>query len=428
MISKISFFRSSARALRPVLFLFGALILAACSSGPKPVVQAPVQTPRPAVQQQPVQPELQHLVERNPANYYRPAFLPAGIEPVRIAVILPFNDDNARTRDLANSLYNAAQLALFEFDRSNVLMMPKATNGSGQSAASAARQALEEGADIILGPLFSGEVEAVKPLAADAGVPVIAFSSDVTVAGNGVHLLSFPPSLEVDRIVDYTVLQGKTRFAALYPQTAFGDRVRAAFNQAVAARAGTVVASAVYPRNTEGMYGPVKQIAQAYQGGEGFDAVFMPEGGAVIKSLAPLLPYNDVDPRKVQFIGTGQWDDPSLAREPPLQGALFAAPPPETHERFVERYRRAYGATPPRLASLAYDAAGLSIALAARGGSNPYSEEVLTDPEGFSGVDGVFRFLPDGGIERGLAVMQITPSGLQQVDPAPTGFAPAPAF
>ena len=130
----------------------------------------------------------------------------------------------------------------------------------------------------------------------------------------------------------------------------------------------------------------------------------------------------------MQFIGTGQWDDPSLAREPPLQGGLFAAPPPEGHERFVERYRRAYGANPPRLASLAYDAAGLAIALSARGGGNPYAEDVLTDPEGFSGVDGIFRFLPDGGIERGLAVMQITASGLKQVDPAPTGFTPAPAF
>ena len=422
---KISAYLSSARhALRPALFVLGALALAGCSGTPKPVAQAPVQ-PQPQVQQ-PVQQQPEHLVERNPANYYSPPFLPPNANPVRIAVILPFN--NSRAQDLANALYNAAQLALFEFDRPNVLMMPKATDGSAGSAERAARQALEEGADIILGPLFSAEVQAVKPLAADTHVPVLAFSSDLDVAGDGVHLLSFPPSLEVDRIVDYTVLQGKTRFAALYPQSAFGDRVRTAFNQAVAARAGTVVASAVYPRNAQGMYAPVKQIARAYDGGNGFDAVFMPEGGSVIKSLAPLLPYNDVDPRQVQFIGTGQWDDPSLTREPPLQGGLFAAPPLEAHKRFVERYRRAYGAKPPRLASLAYDAAGLAIALSARGGGNPYSEDVLTDPEGFSGVDGVFRFLPDGGIERGLAVMQITASGLKQVDPAPTGFAPAPAF
>ena len=427
MNSKISASLASAlRASRPVLFVFGALLLAACSSTPKPEAQAPIQQ-QPVEQQKPAEQQPQHLVERNPANYYRPAFLPANARPVRIAVILPF--DNQRTQGLANALYNAAQLALFEFNQPNVLMMPAATDGSAGSAEHAARKALEEGADIILGPLFSAEVQAVKPLAADAGVPVIAFSSDLDVAGDGVHLLSFPPSLEVNRIVDYEVTQGKTRFAALYPQSAFGDRVRTAFTQAVAERAGTVVASAVYPQNTQGMYAPVKQIAQSYDDGKGFDAVFMPEGGSVIKSLAPLLPYNDIDPRKVQFFGTGQWDDPSLAREPPLQGGLFAAPPLEGHERFTERYRRAYNATPPRLASLAYDAAGLSIALAARGGSDPYSEEVLTDPEGFSGVDGIFRFLPDGGIERGLAVMQITASGLKQVDPAPTGFPSAqPAF
>jgi hypothetical protein len=171
------------------------------------------------------------------------------------------------------------------------------------------------------------------------------------------------------------------------------------------------------------MYEPAERVARAYGGGN-YQALLLPEGGSELKSIAPLLPYYDVDPRDVKFLGTGLWDDPTLAREPPLNGAWYPAPPPEGHEQFLTRYRRAYGTTPPRIASLGYDAVSLAIALSSLPESERFTPEALTNPDGFAGVDGIFRFMPDGGTERGLAVLEIRPGGAVVVDPAPTSFQP----
>lgn len=405
--------------IRAALVFGLTLALAACATSEAPPSRVP--SAQPQVQETPP-PQTGPAFTRDPARFYTPAYM-AGQRPIRVALLLPFNSPRENVRSLSNALYNAAQLALFEFDTANILLMPKPTGNTAAGARRAAEEALLAGADLILGPLFAEEVSAVAPLAAQVNVPVIAFSSDSSVGGGGVHLLSFPLSEDVNRIVDYATLQGITRFAALYPFGTYGERVRNIFAQAVSARAGEVVTSASYPPNPEGMYQPAQQVAGLY--GEGtYQAVFLPEGGAQLRSLAPLLPYYDVDPRDVKFLGTGLWDDPSLAREPPLAGAWFPAPPPEEHAQFLTRYRRAYGATPPRIASLGYDAVSLAIALSALPEGERFTFAALTNPQGFAGVDGIFRFMPGGETERGLAVLEIRPTGAVVIDPAPTSFQP----
>lgn len=411
-------FTTTARA---VLLAGFALLLAACGTSREPA-PPPQVTPPPKVEVTPPPVTQAPAYTRDPSRFYTPSYMRSE-EPIRVALLLPFNSPRENVRTLSNALYNAAQLALFEFDRDNILLMPKATGGTGAGARAAAKEALDAGADLILGPLFAEEVTAVGPLAADVNVPVVAFSSDSSVGGGNVHLLSFPLAQDVDRIVDYATLQGITRYAALYPQGTYGERVRQAFQQAVAARAGEVVASTNYPASAQAMYEPAQRIANAYGGGN-YHAVFLPEGGSELKSLAPLLPYYDVDPREVKFLGTGLWDDPSLTREPPLNGAWFPAPPPEGHEQFLIRYRRAYGSTPPRIASLGYDAVSLAIALSTLPREERFTQEALTNPDGFAGVDGIFRFMPDGSTERGLAVLEIRPGGAVVIDPAPTSFQP----
>jgi branched-chain amino acid transport system substrate-binding protein len=412
-------------ALKTALALSAALLLAACDTlgggkpqpAPQPQVQVPPRvevTPPPIVTPPPSM--------RDPSRFITPAFM-GNERPVRVALLLPFNSPRENVRTLSNALYNTAQLALFEFDAPNVLLIPKPTGGTAAGARQAAREALDAGAELIIGPLFAEEVTAVAPLARELNVPVVAFSSDSSVGGPGVHLLSFPLDQDVERIVDYASLQGMTRFAALYPQGSYGERVRAAFDRAVSRRAGTVVAQATYPADPQSMYDPAQRIARAYGGGN-YQALFMPEGGQGLKAMAPLLPYYDVDPRKVKFFGTGAWDDASLTREPPLNAAWYPAPPPEAHAQFLERYRRAYGSTPPRIASLGYDAVSLAVALAGLPEGQRYTQETLTNEDGFAGVDGIFRFNPDGSTERGLAILEIRPTGAVVIDPAPASFNP----
>lgn len=153
--------------------------------------------------------------------------------PVRIGVLLPFSNGSAATRALATSMLKAAQLALFDANNPNILLITADEGSTPDAAANGARSLLAQGAEIIVGPLFAQSVTAVAPMARDRGVPVIAFSSDRKVAGDGVYLLSFQPENEVKRIVGYAISQGHTNFAALAPKNAYGDHVLDAFQQDV---------------------------------------------------------------------------------------------------------------------------------------------------------------------------------------------------
>lgn len=153
-----------------------------------------------------------------------------------------------------------------------------------------------------------------------------------------------------------------------------------------------------------------------------YDAVFMPEGGLALRNLAPLLPYFDIDPKRVKFIGTALWDDPMLAQEPPLHGGWFAAPEGSNWNGFAKRYERIYRTSPPRLASMAYDAVALTAQLAAMEAQAPFSEGLLTNANGFFGLDGIVRLRLGGLNERGLAVREITRTAPRDVSRAPESF------
>ncbi len=348
----------------------------------------------------------------------------AGRDPIRVAMLLPLSAAAKDAQNVAQSLLDAAQLAIFDASNPNLLLIPKDTQGTESGAKAAAEQAIEEGAEIILGPLFSTSVAAVTPVAASYGVPVVAFSTDRDVSRPGVYLLSFLPEYEVERITQYAVVNGYSRFAAMIPQTAYGQRVLDAYEQSVTGSAAFLTSTEQYYQSVDAMFEPARRLAAIND----FDAVLLPEGGTNLRGLAPLLPYFDVDPRQVKFLGTGLWDDPTLGREPSLVGGWFAAPPPRARTAFSERFESAFGRKPPRIASLGYDSVGLAAALAGQlDATDRFSEAALTNPNGFTGVDGIFRFLPDGSTERGLAVIEVTANGFRVIDEAPNTFE-QPAF
>lgn len=353
----------------------------------------------------------------NEGDFVRPAHM-EGREPVRVAMLLPLTGQNRAAQKVAKSILDAAQLAIFDASDRNLLLMPKDTMGTPDGAEAAARSAIKEGAEIILGPLFSESVVSVVPVAQAANIPIVAFSTDRNVSGPGTYLLSFLPEQEVERITDFAVLSGHTQFAAMIPSTLYGDRVLRSFHESVSQRYGSVVQTERYTQSVDAMFEPAKRLAQI----KNYQAVLLPEGGTHLRGLAPLLPYFDVDPRKVKFLGTGLWDDPTIGREPTLIGGWFAAPPPASRKSFAERFESTYGRKPPRIASLGYDAVGLSAVLARQPQGYRFTNESLTNPNGFNGVDGIFRFHADGSTERGLAVIEVAEDGFKVVSPAPTTF------
>ncbi|MGF1456957.1 MAG: penicillin-binding protein activator [Alphaproteobacteria bacterium] len=383
-----------------------------------------------------------------------------GRTPIRVALLLPFGAEDPSVQRVAEALKNAAQLGLFEVQSEDLLLLPKDTKGTPSGALAAAEAAINDGAELILGPLFASSVSAIAGTAQRRSVPIVAFSSDRTVAGSGIHLLSFQVEEEIRRVVAFAATQSMTDFAALVPENAYGDRVAAAFRNDVSSINGTVRHLVSYQPSADDFRAPVRQLAEYTRrraaleeqrqalasrqdaaarralsrlkeaqtwGPVSFQAVLLPDGGATLRSLAPTLPYYDIDNRSVRFLGTGLWDDASLWKEQSLQGGWFAAPPPDARSGFTQRFQATYGYSPPRIASLGYDAVTLAAVLASGDPGERFTETRLTNRDGFIGIDGIFRFIPQGGTERGLAILEIRDGAVTVVGPAPRRF-PADEF
>jgi ABC-type branched-subunit amino acid transport system substrate-binding protein len=339
----------------------------------------------------------------------------AGNGQVKVALILPLSAaGNAGLA--AQSMKNSAEMALAEFQNPNIQLLIKDDGGSPQGAAQGAQQAVDEGAEIILGPLFAASVPATAQVARGRGVPVIAFSTDSSIAGRGVYLLSFLPESDVNRIIEYASSTGKRSFAALLPDNAYGNVVEAAFKQAVGRRGSRL---AVFEKYGADRTTPARTVAQALSQA---DALLLADDGESVVATADALTAAGANLRNIQLLGTGLWDNPRVFASASLQGGLFAAPDPSGFRAFSGRYRTRFGSEPVRTATLAYDSVALVAALARTQGGQRFSADVLTNPSGFSGIDGLFRFRPDGSNERGLAVMRVGSGGSVPVAGSPKSF------
>ena len=350
-------------------------------------------------------------------SFYRLRNTPVGPIPARVALLLPFSSPSPENRSVAQALERAAELAVFDAKNPAILLMPRDDGGTPEKAIAAATKAINDGAEIIIGPLFATSVTAIAPVARAKRIPVIAFSSDRSVGGNGVYLLSFQPETEVSRIVSYAIGSGHSNFAALIPNSAYGERIVGAFRDSVMRAGGRIGAIERFNERPE-LIGPAAQASMQ----SGADAVLIAEGGTMLQAAASSLAIAGAKDRKVQLLGTGLWDDAAITHEPMLQGGWFAAPPPAAFTGFASHYRMVFQAAPPRIATLAYDALAL-VALLSKG--RPYerfTDTALTDPNGFSGIDGIFRFHPDGSADRGLAVLQLGADGFTVRDGAPKSF------
>ena len=375
---------------------------------------------------------------------------------VRVGLLVPLSGANAA---LGQAMLNAAQIALFDWADEKFEIVVHDTGDSPETAFRAAQEAISDGAQLILGPLLAQNVRAIKPMAQAAQVPMGAFSSDRAVAGDGAYILGFQPETEVRRVVTYARSRGFARYAALAPDNDYGHAVVTALRQAAAAGNAAVTQVQFYnpnaadfsdlvrrfanydvrrqallaqKRELEGRADEVSRRALARLeklqtlGELPFDALLLPDGGSRLQSIAALLPFYDIDPAKIRMLGTGRWDQAQMVGEPALVGGWYPAPPPQTRATFEQRYRQAFGAAPPRLTTLAYDAGALAAILGRGEKGADFSASALTQGSGFAGSDGIFRLRADGGNERGLAVLQVLANGTRVVSQAPESFGPAP--
>jgi len=346
-----------------------------------------------------------------------------GTGTTKVALLLPLSA-TGNAAQLAKDMRNAADLALREFPNANIQILIKDDRGTPNGARDATTTAIAEGAKLILGPVFAQAVVATGSVAKPAGVPVIAFSTDSTTASKGVYLMSFLPQSDVDRIVTYAASQGKQSIAALLPANAYGTVVEATL-QRVAASAGVRVQVVErYNLDRASMQEKATAVAGVVKQGT-VNAVFIPDGGDATPFLAQILAANGVAPGMIQYLGSGQWNDPRVLAESNLAGGWFPGPDPAGFQAFAGRFRAAYGSEPLRNTSLAYDAVSLAIGLSNRFGEEGFTDKVLTSPSGFVGVDGAFRFTATGTSQRALAVFRMELGQALIISPPPTTFSAA---
>jgi len=343
---------------------------------------------------------------------------PIAPETLRVGLLLPLSGQGS---EVGQAMRNAAELALFEAGDHAVQLLPRDTAGTPDGAARAARDALDSGATLILGPLFRDGVGPVAGAAGSAGVNVVAYTTDASVAGGNAFVMGILPGAQVSRVVDYAVGQGLTRFAAAAPANEYGRAVLDALSAAARTRGATTAELQTYPPDATDFGSYIQALAR----GPAPDAVLLPDGGLRLRQVAPLVDFYGLT--RARLLGTGQWDDPTLQVERSLYGGWFAAPDPARRADFERRYATFFGATPPRLATLAYDSVAFAVALSRDGSRPAFTRTAITRNGGFVGLDGIFRFGETGRVERGLAVLEMTADGPVVVDPAPEGFG-GPAF
>ena len=372
-----------------------ALLLCACDDTPNTTTAPPPPAPKPQVGS---------------------LTTPSG--KIRIALLLPLSGRAAPT---GQAMQQAAEMSLFDSGAKDIALAAYDAGESADSTLQAYTKARAEGAALVLGPLFGSSATALAPVVARGGANVIAFSNDEQAARPGVWVMGIAAPPQVRRVVDHAVSAGIRRFAALAPRTAYGEQMTSTLESHVAVRGGQVVAAELYDEGAD-LGAAVKRLAADVKG-EGKLALLVPVAPPRLAGVLAALSSAGIDGNSVQLIGTGVWDIPGIGADTALRGAWYAAPDPARRADFERRFTSTYGRPPLRLATLAYDAVALAGKLARLKPGGDFSAEAITNPNGWAGVDGVFRFLPDGRTERGLAVIEIQGERNTVVSPAPSTFA-----
>lgn len=380
-----------------------SLILAACAPSappPKPVQPAPAPAaPAPQVQAPTPAPEV-------------------GKAGTQVGLLLPLSGPQA---SLGRAMLQAAEMGLFAVGGDDFELLPR-DSAAQAGPDGAVVSALGEKADIILGPLFGAELKIAAPTATAGKVPLVSFSNDTSAAQPGVYVLGVTPEAQVERVVGYAAAQQLKRFAIMAPNSGFGRAVLAAYQESVVRHGGTISQITFYDPQNPDMTLPVREMGEAYKR-QPFDALMIPEGGQRLKAFASMLPAFDLPPNVVRLLGTSLWQDNANLGDPNLIGGWFPATPPDRWQAFAQQYAALYGSQPDPRAGIVYDAVTLAVALAQSKPGGDFSATRMTDASGFAGVTGIFRLLPDGRTERGLAVLEVAPGAFSVRDPAPMSFA-----
>ena len=338
--------------------------------------------------------------------------LPSDQKRQRIALLVPLSGPQAAW---GQSIANATQMALLDTNAKTIRIT---TYDTGEGPAAAATKAMADGNKLILGPLAGDDIPAVAAIARASRVPLITYSSEADMAARDVFMMGTSSSNAIERVVDYAHSRGVTRFALLAPKGGYGTRASADYAAAVKAAGGTLVSTQSYDRSNSSIISAATRLKTR----GGYEAVLIADSAKYAAMAAPQLKAAGAAAPRI--LGTDLWSgELALSKTPALRGAWFAAISDARFARFAASYKARFGGSPYRLATYGYDSVLLAVRIARewRTGA-PFPTARLTDRDGFLGLDGPFRFAPNGIGERALEVREARGGGITIVSPAPEKF------
>ncbi len=357
--------------------------------------------------------------------------IPENATPIKVGILLPLSGDATA---LGNAMLDAATLALSDEYmsvpasriKSQIILIPKDTGNSANSAAAAAQELIDQGVTFIVGPLFGQAVMAMKPIVKAKHIPVISFSNNRVVAEPNIYTYGYLPEQQIARIAEYAYLHGYQRVALLAPNDAYGQKVRDELSSSYSQKGGFVSPAELYAPSELNIEAAVARLVAAFENtaeDRKFQAIFIADSGFSMKNIVKSLNKSSLDLSKIKLLGAGLWDDPELTKIPELEGAIFPGTPPESFEKFERRFQAMYGYHPHRLASLCYDAVSLLARLSMNSPADRIDASKIPLKEGYHApANGLYRLLPDGTSERKLAILQVTPTGFKVVEPSSKTF------
>ncbi|MBY0406847.1 MAG: penicillin-binding protein activator, partial [Rickettsiales bacterium] len=335
---------------------------------------------------------------------------------------------------VGNAMLDAATMAISDSYltvpsdqiHSQVILMPKDTGNTPADSAKAAKQALDQGASFMIGPLFSQSVRVVSPMLQEKGINMLTFSNNRAVAGGGVYLFGFLPEEQVVRMAEYAYLHNFERVALLAPNDSYGEKVKQTLVDSYSRKGGVVAPAELYAPSPANIDAAVTRLSAAYTNtpeDKRFQAIYIADGGNQLKNIIISLKRSKIDLTKIKLLGTGLWDDPEVAQMPEMEGAWFPGSPPDSYQVFERRFVSTYGYKPVRLASLAYDAVTLVATISMANPGAAVTPEALTAPGGYiSPANGLFRLNADGTSQRMLAILEVSGGQFKVIDPALRNF------
>ncbi len=348
---------------------------------------------------------------------------------IKVALLVPLSGESAA---VGNAMFDAATLALHdsylaipsEEIKAQIVLMPKDTGSTSGETVKVVEQAIEQGAQFVIGPLFSQSVTAIKPTLKEKNIPMLSFSNNKDVAEPKFYTFGFLPEQQVERIAEYAYLNKLQRVALLASNDAYGEKIRDSLIEVYTKKGGQVMPAELFAPSQANIDAAVSRIAGAYNNApedRRFQAIFVANGAIQMKNILKSIRKNNLDLKKIKLLGTGVWDDEDLAKIPEMNGAVFPSSPPELYDVFEKRFVTTYGYKPVRLASLAYDAVTIVSKVAME--NNGISVTALTNPNGFNTpAGGLVRLLATGSSDRKLAIMEVTPDGFKVLDKSQKNF------